>query len=430
MIITDKLLEKLEKENKPIRVGIIGTGFMGKAIMAQIEKYNKGMTVVAACNRTIENAKKTFIDLGIKNIKFPKTQTEFEKDLTKKNRAVTDDPMLLCRSKQIDVILEVTGNVEYGAKVIFSAIKNHKTVVHMNAELDGTLGPILKSYADKYKVIYTFADGDQPGVTLNLYRFVKGIGLTPVLCGNIKGLHDPYRNPTTQENFAKKWGQRPQMVSSFADGTKISFEQAIIANSTGMTIAKRGMNGPNVKGQHVDDSPKWFRKKDLQTAEGIVDYVVDAKPAPGVFIIAKTDDPISKHYLKLYKLGEGPYYTFYTPYHLCHFEVPNTIARAFLLNDAALASLGKPQCDVVTAAKKDLQKGEIIDGMGGYLTYGVIEKAELVFKKKLLPIGLAEGCRLKTNIKKDGIIRYQDVEIPENRLADKLRKEQNEKFFQ
>src|SRR3546814_3203346 len=108
----------------------------------------------------------------------------------------------------------------------------------MNAELDGTLGPILKMKADRAGVIYSFSDGDQPGVQMNLYRFVAGLGVTPRLCGNIKGLHDPYRNPTTQRGFAEKWGQKSAMVASFADGTKISFEQSVVANGTGFRVAK------------------------------------------------------------------------------------------------------------------------------------------------------------------------------------------------
>ena len=88
----------------------------------------------------------------------------------------------------------------------------------MNAELDGTLGPYLKVLADQAGVVYTNTDGDQPGVIMNLFRFVQGIGVKPVLCGNIKGLHDPYRNPTTQAAFAAQWKQKPHMVTSFADG--------------------------------------------------------------------------------------------------------------------------------------------------------------------------------------------------------------------
>ena len=168
--------------------------------------------------------------------------------------AVTADPMLVATCPHVDVILEVTGAIEYGAPLVLEAIDHGKHVVLMNAELDGTVGPILKVKADKAGVIFTNVDGDQPGVDMNFFRFVKGIGVNPVLCGNIKGLHDPYRNPTTQEGFAKQWGQNPAMVTSFADGTKISFEQAIVANATGMTVAKRGMHGPRWRATPITEA--------------------------------------------------------------------------------------------------------------------------------------------------------------------------------
>ena len=230
---------------------------------------------------------------------------------TKDVCSITDDALLLCRAEGVDVVFEVTGSVEFGARVIFEAIQNKKHAVQMNAELDGTLGPILKAYADKAGVVYSFSDGDQPGVQMNLYRFVKGIGVKPVLCGNIKGLHDPYRNPTTQEGFAKKWGQKPHMVTSFADGTKISFEQAIVANATGMKVARRGMLGPTVPtpGMSLQDGIKLY-PPELLKAPGIVDYIVGAEPGPGVYVIGTHDNPRQQHYLNLYKLGEGPFLSF------------------------------------------------------------------------------------------------------------------------
>ena len=114
----------------------------------------------------------------------------------------------------------------------------------MNAELQGTLGPLLKARADQAGVVLTDSDGDQPGVIMNLYRFVEGIGVRPVLAGNLKGLHDPYRNPTTQEGFARERGLTPNMATSFADGTKISFEMAIVANATGLRVGEEGHARP------------------------------------------------------------------------------------------------------------------------------------------------------------------------------------------
>jgi predicted homoserine dehydrogenase-like protein len=217
------------------------------------------------------------------------------------------------------------------------------------------------------------------------------------------------------------------MVTSFADGTKISFEQAIVANGTGMRVAQRGMLGYTFDG-HVDDLTKKYDVEQLKSLGGIVDYVVGTKPGPGVFVFGAHDDPKQQHYLNLYKLGEGPLYSFYTPYHLCHFEVPTSVARAVLFKDAVLAPLGGPLVDVVTTAKTDLKAGDTIDGLGGYMTYGQAENSDVVGTQNLLPIGLAEGCRLKADIPKDQVLTYADIELPPDRLCDKLRAEQNAYF--
>jgi predicted homoserine dehydrogenase-like protein len=299
----------------------------------------------------------------------------------------------------------------------------------MNPELDGTLGPLLKAKADKAGVIFTDVDGDQPGVEMNLFRFVRGLGVRPVLCGNIKGLQDPYRTPTTQKAFAERWGQKPAMVTSFADGTKVSFEQAVVANATGMTVARRGMHGYTVEaGTPLMEAAKLWDPDELLAGPGIVDYVVGAAPGPGVFVLGTIEHPRQRHYLNLYKLGEGPIYCFYTPYHLCHFEVPATIARAVLFHDATIAPIGGPQVEVVAVAKRDLAAGEVVDELGGYLAYGEAESATVTARDGLLPIGVAVGCRLRHAVPKDRVLTYADVEVPAGRRVDALRAEQDALF--
>lgn len=430
MIIVDKALQKRHEDKNPIRVGMIGAGFMGRGIAIQICKSVPGMELVAISNRTIEKAIKAYEESGIEDIRLVDKLSDLEDNIRKGKVSVTEQPELICEAEGIDAIIEVTGTIELSAHLILKAFEHKKHVVMMNAEVDGTIGPILKKYADEAGVILTFADGDQPGVEMNLYRFVKSIGVKPVLCGNIKGLHDPYRNPTTQEGFAKKWGQNPSMVTSFADGTKISFEQAIVANGTGMRVGKRGMYGPTVpSGAPLHDVVHQLYPLDqLLEGPGIVDYVVGAQPGPGVFVLGTHDDPLQQHYLNLYKLGEGPLYLFYTPYHLCHFEVPLTVARAVLFGDAALAPARGPLVEVVATAKIDLKANTQLDGLGEYMTYGLCENYDTARNENLLPIGVANGCRLKKDIPKDQVITYDDVELPRGRLCDQLRTEQLERF--
>jgi predicted homoserine dehydrogenase-like protein len=339
MIIVDTALQRRHQEGRPIRVGLVGAGFMARGVALQIATSVPGMRVAAIANRTLDGARRAYREAGIEEMHAVSTVAQLEQAVASGIAAVTEDALLLCRAGGIDAIVEITGTVEHAARITLEAISHGKHVVLMNAEVDGTIGPILKTYADRAGVVLTSADGDQPGVMMNLYRFVRGIGVKPVLCGNIKGLHDPYRNPTTQEGFARKWGQNPSMVTSFADGTKISFENAVVANGTGMRVGRRGMFGPTVPtGTPIQEVADFYPIASLLEGPGIVDYVVGAMPGPGVFVLGTHDHPQQRHYLALYKLGDGPLYCFYTPYHLCHFEVPNTVARAVLFGDAALRS--------------------------------------------------------------------------------------------
>jgi predicted homoserine dehydrogenase-like protein len=426
MIIVDSALARREAEGNPIRVAMVGAGFMGRGIALQLLTSAPGIRLVAISNRHVETARNAYRLAGAENVEHVESSAALEGAISAGRYAITEDAMLLAEADAVDALIEVTGTVELGARVTLSAIEHGKHVILMNAELDGTIGPILKQYADRQGVVITNSDGDQPGVTMNLYRFVTGIGVRPVFCGSVKGLHDPYRTPTTQEDFARKWGQKPQMVTSFADGTKISFEQAIVANATGMRVARRGMYGPTVEpGTHVREAAALFPLDELLEGPGIVDYVVGAEPAPGVFVLGTHDDPQQQHYLNLYKLGEGPLYCFTTPYHLCHFEVPTTIGRAVLFGDATIAPNHGLRVEVVATAKKDLPAGETIDGFGGYMIYGLAENADIAQAENLLPIGLAEDTRLRRDVPKDQVLTYADVERPEGRLSDRLRAEQD-----
>ena len=426
MIIVDTALQAREDSGNPIRVGMIGAGFMGHGLLNQIVNSVPGERLVAVYNRHLEKAIDAYRYAGLEPVTV-ESQKQLEDAIAAGRAAVTEDWTLLTRSSQIDALVDVTGAVEFGARMAMDAFEHGKHVILMNAELDATIGPILHRNAQRAGVIISACDGDQPGVEINLYRYVKGLGLIPRVMGNIKGLQDRYRNPTTQKGFAEKWGQNPVMVTSFADGSKVSFEQAIVANATGMSVPKRGMFGRDHKG-HVDELTSMYDLDMLRELGGIVDYVVGAKPNPGIYCLAEHPDPKHRHYLNLYKLGEGPLYSFYTPWHLCHFEVPNTVARVVLFGDPAGIPLDGPMVEVCACAKRDLKAGEILDDYGMYMTYGEAVNSDEMRRRRYLPEGLVEGCRLKVDVAQDSVLTYEDVELPTGRLADKLRTEQYAHF--
>jgi predicted homoserine dehydrogenase-like protein len=425
VIIVDKALERRQLDNNPIKVGMIGAGYMGQGMAAVIERNMVGMQVVAIANRTLENAERAFADAGVEDYGTVSDQAAMDDLLGRGGRAVTSDPLLLCRTPGIEAVIECTGEVEAGARVVTEAIDNGKHVLLVNAELDATVGPILKVMADRAGVVVTNADGDEPSVAMNKFRFVKTIGYHPVLAGNVKGFLDHHRNPDTQKGFADAHGQRPFMVTSFADGTKLSLEATVLANATGFKVRQRGMEGRRLA--HVRDLIDLYDPKELRE-QGLVEYVLGAEPGSGAFVIGYNDDPMLMPYMSYFKLGDGPLYMFYRPFHLTHLEAPLSVARAVLFGDATIAPQGGPVCEVATIAKRDLEAGDELDGIGGYSCYGLIDNVEDTRRDDVLPIGLAAGARLTRSVAQDQPVTYADVTMPEGRLVDELRAQQADHF--
>ena len=427
MIIVDRLLEQREREGRPIRVGLIGAGFMAQGLANTIVNSVKGMNVAAIYGRRLDRAAGVYEYAGLGDAQVVTTQDELEDAIRAERPVITDDPQLLCHSEQIDALVELTGSVEFGAQVTLEAFRHGKHVILMNAELDATIGPLLHVYARNHGVILSACDGDEPGVQMNLVRWVRGLGLVPRVVGNVKGLQDPYRNPDTQRDFAEKWGQNPAMVTSFADGSKMNFEQAIAANATGFSVLSRGMS----RGVPFDGSPlelpSLYDVEEVRAFGGIVDYTVGPSSVK-VFCLAEHSDPKQRHYLELYKLGDGPLYPFWIPYHLPTFEAPNAIARVVLLGDGLAPPLDGPSVEVCAVAKRDLAAGETLDDYGMFMTYGEAVNAEEMSARRYLPEGLVEGCRLRRDIAQDEPLSYDDVELPSGRVADRMRAEQYRHF--
>jgi predicted homoserine dehydrogenase-like protein len=187
MIIVDTLLREREAQNQPIRVGMIGAGFMGQGLTNQIVNSVPGMRMAAVQNRHLGKALHAYRYSGLEDIAIGESQSDVDGAIVRGVPVVTEDPFLIARSDHVDVIVDVTGSVEFGAHVVLDAFAHGKSVVLMNAELDATIGPILQVHARRHGVILSACDGDEPGVQMNLVRWVKGLGLTPRLIGNVKG---------------------------------------------------------------------------------------------------------------------------------------------------------------------------------------------------------------------------------------------------
>lgn len=421
----DTALRQREAEGRPVRVGMVGAGATGRAIALQLGTPAPGIRLVAIANRTASHAERAFREAGISSWSNAGSSREAERLILRGQPVLTDDPLVLTSCEAIDVLVEVTGTVEPAARVALQAFNYGKPVVLVNAELDSFLGPILKLKADQAGVVVTNTDGDEPGVAMTLYRYLRSMGLKPVAAGNVKGMVDYYRNPETQRGFAERNEQDVRKVTSFADATKLSMETTVLANATGFQAGRRGMYGPACK--HVRELSGLLPAEQM-LATGLVDYALGAEPYTGAFVIVHEESPLKKAQLAYYKLGDGPFYVFYTPFHLPHIQIASTIGRAALLADATVAPLAGPVCEVVAVAKRELKAGEKLDGIGGFCAYGLIDNTAAARATEALPIALSEGCVLRRDIAKDEVLTIKDVEQPSRGLIDELWREQAERW--
>jgi len=308
-------------------------------------------------------------------------------------------------------------------------INHNKHIVMMNVECDVTIGPILRQMADNAGVVYTLSAGDEPGSIMELYRFANALGLKVVAAGKGKNNPlDPYATPDEWAERAAARNMNPRMLVEFVDGSKTMVEMAAVANATGLVPDVRGMHGPRCL---VKDLINVFRLKEqggILSSEGVVDFAI-GDVHPGVFLVVTTDQPRLIDSLVQRDMGTGPNYLLYRPFHLCSMETPLTAAQAVIYNEATMQPMKKPlTAECIAVAKKDLAKGTVLDAIGGYCYRGSIERGEIARDGNMLPLGLAKGAVLTRDIKKDEIITYDAVDLPDSLLLE-LRKIQD-KIFQ
>ncbi|MFZ5643476.1 MAG: NAD(P)H-dependent oxidoreductase [Bacillota bacterium] len=428
-MIGESLIKELyyrEASNSPIKIAIAGAGFLGRGLINQISLM-KGIRVSAIANRNPEKAL-----TALSQAKLPyrhrlcRGQEDLRRALLSGETGVVDDPLLLAAA-DVDIILDCTGSVEVGASLGLAAIEQGKHFI-TNAEADATVGFVLNKKAREKGLVYSGVDGDEPGVAMRLYRYVSLLGLDIVAAGKFKKFYDRFATPESIRPWAERYRQNPFMIASFTDGTKLSFEMTQLSNATGLVPEVRGMNCPRATLDTVAEVLRLREQGGILNYKGVVEVVQDVEPSGGVFVVASTSHPDIMQYLHYLKMGDGPNYLFYRPYHLCTIEMPATIIIAALSGEATIAPQGMPVAETLAVAKRDLLPGEVLDGIGRYTFYGLIDKARTVREEKLLPAGLAQGARVLRPIKRDQPISLDDVEVNYDSDLWKLRKQQESLF--
>lgn len=410
------LYEELKNLDRPIRIALIGAGFMGQGI-AEVVSSTPGMELVAISDKDIKRAEAAFESAGSSNPKYCGSKRDLELVDFNREKVVTENYNFIFEIPGIDIIVEATGIPEIGAEVAYKSILENINIATLTVETDVTAGYILTKLSKTSGVVYTVCTGDEPAALREMYDFFKTLGFEIISCG--KGKNNPLDNhatPETLEKTAKSKGLNPRILTEFVDGSKTMIEMSSVANSCSLTIDRRNMHGPAVDIDRIASILCHKSDGGILTKTGVVDYVV-GDLAPGVFVVARHKGKVVDETLRYLKIGNGPNYLFYRPYHLTSIEVPISIAYAVLYGKPSLNTSTAPTTEVITISKKDLKKGDSIDGIGGFTVYGGIETASKARELNLLPLGLSEGAILKKDISADTPIRYDDVEIRESTLS-------------
>jgi len=422
------MTHKTSTTKTPIKIGIIGIGSMGKGLLYQ-SHITPGIDCVAVCDISIDRCVDA-LKLCELQYKIVTNQKDLEDTIQKGLIGVCEDGILLAESENIKVLVEASSSIIPAGQFAVSALAHEKNLVLMNSEIDLIFGPLFSQAAKKNGVIYTSCDGDQYGVLKHLIEEIQSWGFKLVMAGNIKGFLDRYANPTSIIPEADKRNLDYKMCTAYTDGTKLNIEMALIANACNLQTTVPGMNGP--KARHVHEALRLFDFDKLwKNKTPLVDYILGADPGGGVFVIGHCNTPYQREMLSYYKMGGGPYYVFYRPYHLCHIEAIASAIKAVSESQPLMQPDFGFQTNVYAYAKRDLYQGEYLDGIGGYTCYGLIENCADNIGVPGLPVCLADQVILKRDITKDQKIFMSDViyvpDRPDFSFYDKAREYSNQR---
>lgn len=430
-------LQAREADGQPIRVAVIGAGTFGTQIISQICRMT-GIRAAVVGELDPERGRNA-LRLGgidVEAIRECSSDGEINDAIRADTPALTSSIDALVAS-DIDVVIEATGNVEAGTLHAHKAIEANKHVVMVTVEADVVIGHVLKKKADAAGVMYSMAFGDEPAVAYELWDWARTLGFRVVAAGKGTRFLPSFRkyNP---DDVAEKYGftgddYNAQMFGSFLDGTKHCIEMTALSNATGLVPDVRGLHFASVDLRDLPNVLCSREKGGILSQEGVVEAIssideneneVERNLRGGLFAVIEAPSQYCIESLASYgmiigaHIGERSRYTLiYRPYHLIGHEMPLSVVRMMVTGLGSGTAMTKTS-DVVTHAKKPLAAGDILDGEGGFASYGLIERTAVAAAENLVPIGLTAGAELLADVAEDEAITFDKIKIPDSFLYD------------
>lgn len=419
-------LNEMKYNGESIKLAIMGAGKMGASLISQLSNID-AMEVKLVFDRTPQKAIEALKKAGVAEDKIIYTDdyNEGYEVLEKGYVCVSTNYRLCYKLLQINAVVDCTGNPSFGAVIARKTIQYHKHMISFNVECEATVGPVLHDMAKKAGVVYTGILGDEPGAIIDLCEDAFGMGLDVLVAAKGKNNRlDEYATPETLKDEAKEKKLSPKMLTSFVDGTNTMLELTSVCNALGFLPDTFGCHGIETSPEKAVEDFKL--KQDGGNLDNYKVVEFSKGMAPGVFIIVTSDKEDVRDLMKFLGFGDGPNYLMYRPYHLTSLEAPITIYKAVVENESTIAPIQGQVADTVTIAKRDIKKGETLDGIGSEKVYGKITSHTRSIKEDLLPIGMITEKTVATmDIPKDTLIDMTMVEVDDRATVTRLRRRQN-----
>ena len=406
-------LAKRDDQGNPVRVCIIGAGEMGTDLVTAIRQM-RGLEIASIVDRRLKNALPAMKIAGYEDGSgiICDSASAITKAIESNHIPIVQDAREALKHDMVDVVIDATGMPVAGAELGLASLDAGKHLVMMNVEADVTVGAIMQDIAAKKGLVYTVGAGDEPSSVMEMYDWITALGYPIVAAG--KGKNNAFRIDAVPEDYreeAERRNMNPRMLVEFVDGSKTMVEMSCIANATGLTPDIPGMHGPDCSLEELNKVLCPKEDGGLLNKPGCVDFSVGKGVAPGVFVIADMSHPRVRERMNDLHLGEGPYYTFYRPYHLTSLEVPLSAARAVLYGTGNMKPLPRPVAEACALAKKDLKAGDTLDFIGetSYRSWSMLaDDARLA---GAIPVGLLGNGRVINDIPKGSLITRRDVSV-------------------
>ncbi|MCL3881508.1 Gfo/Idh/MocA family oxidoreductase [Marivita sp. GX14005] len=416
-----RLAAEAKERGAPVRAGLIGAGKFGSMFLSQVPTI-AGLKVTAIADLDIGRAQTACRAVG------------WDEDRIASVVFVEDGSELAARG-DVDVVIEATGHPRAGIAHARAAIAAGKHVVMVNVEADALVGPTLAAQARSAGVVYSMAYGDQPALVAEMVDWARATGFKVAAAGKGTKYLPSYHRVTPDDVWshygltaqeAKAAGMNPQMFNSFLDGTKSAIEMVAIANACGLDVPAAGLGFPPCG---VDDLAHVLRPRTIGgqlDGSGMVETVSslerDGRPVFrdlrwGVYVVLEAPNDYAAACFRQYGLptdSTGRFASMYKPFHLIGLELSISVLSAALRREPT-GQAREMRGTVASVAKRDLKRGDRLDGEGGYTVYG--KALPLSSAGDALPIGLAQGIELTRDLPAGEMVSFADVALDGDPVA-------------